>query len=815
MNSKHIEVAIALPVENSFIYAVPETLSSFVSVGKRVLVPFGRRRVTGYIMGMAEPDDRYKIKLILDVLDEKPLFPSSMIPFLKWISEYYMHPLGEVIQSALPRGLNIYDFVTVSITEAGKTQLSGSTLPPLQREILDKLAQGPRRLKALSLPDASNSKKKDIPNSLIQTMQKSGWLVKKRELKGGRTRARTERHVSLNSPDISCENLSEARKKIVAILKSKGEISVKALKERVPTALRLIKSFEKSNHVSIFEKGVYRDPFGESITPDQPRVLTGEQKKVVSEITGSLENGFTTYLLAGVTGSGKTEVYMQAAAEVIRKGRSVLVLIPEIALISQMERRFRARFGERIAVLHSGLSPGERYDQWMRIIHNEAAIAIGARSAIFAPFSNIGMIIVDEEHDTSYKQENGFPYNAKDIAVVRAKLSGGVAVLGSATPSVQSCYNVKTKKFVELRLNERVEKRPLPNVSVIDLRKTRDQKGIRRFITPQLYGAMNETLERGEQSLIFLNRRGFAGFPVCAACGDPVHCDNCDVTLTLHQSANAYKCHYCGFTLPAGSRCPTCNSPSIKLLGMGTEKLESALKSFFPDARIARMDRDTTARKGSLLKILRDIRNRNIDILVGTQMVAKGHDFPNITLVGIICADLSLCFPDFRAGERTFQLLAQVSGRAGRGDVPGRVILQTYNPSHFSIISAGEQDFKAFYDKEIVFRQALNYPPFSRLVQLKISGGDKVKTREFAEIMGDICNDLRKGDESFLASVEILGPVEASIFKIAKRYRWQILLKGNTGPLHQFVRQLMAQESAMFHHREVKIVADVDPFSMF
>lgn len=829
INSKHIEVAIALPVENTFTYAVPETLSSFVSVGKRVLVPFGRRRVTGYIMGVAEPDDHYKIRLILDVLDEKPLFPSSMIPFFKWISDYYMHPLGEVIQSALPRGLNLYDFVTVSITEAGKTQLSGNTLPPLQREILSKLTQGPCHLKSLSLPaqDAASSslfpsssskkrKKKDIPNSLIQTIEKSGWVAKKRELKGGRTRPRTERFVSLNRSDLSSVNLSEARKKIVAILKSKGEISVKALKEKVPTAPRLIKSLEKSNYISIFEKGVYRDPFGESITPDRPRVLTEEQENVVSEITGSLENGFTTYLLAGVTGSGKTEVYMQAAAEVIRKGRSVLVLIPEIALISQMERRFRARFGERIAVLHSGLSPGERYDQWMRIIHDEAAIAIGARSAIFAPFSDIGMIIVDEEHDTSYKQDNGFPYNARDIAVVRAKLSGGVAVLGSATPSVQSYYNVVTKKFVEVRLNERVEKRPLPDIRVVDLRKIRDQKGIRRFITPQLYGAMNETLERGEQSLIFLNRRGFAGFPVCAACGDPIHCDNCDVTLTLHQSAKAYKCHYCGFTLPAGSRCPTCNSLSIKLLGVGTEKLESALKSLFPSARVARMDRDTTTRKGSLLKILKDIRNRSIDILVGTQMVAKGHDFPNITLVGIICADLSLCFPDFRAGERTFQLLAQVSGRAGRGDVPGRVILQTYNPSHFSIVSAGEQDFKAFYDKEIIFRQALNYPPFSRLVQLKISGGDKVKTREFAEIMGDVCNDLRKGDESFSVSVEILGPVEASIFKIAKRYRWQILLKGlSAGTLHRFVRQLMAQESAMFHHREVKIVADVDPFFMF
>ncbi|MDM8552712.1 primosomal protein N' [Desulfobacterales bacterium HSG2] len=829
LNSPYIEVAVALPVENTFTYRVPETLSPFVSTGKRVLVPFGRRRVTAYVLSPTENTDKYEIRLILDVLDDTPIFPSSMIPFFKWIAGYYLCPVGEVIRSALPRGLNLYDFVTVSITQAGKKELSGDALTPLQRDILDRLDRGSCRLKDLSLPESKKNtesekdnpgkrgkrEKGDIPNSLIQAMDKQGWIVRERSLMGGRTKPRTERHISLNASDLPAEDLSEPKKKIIDIVKSEGEISVRELKKEVPTAPRLIKSLEKSGHISIFEKNVYRDPFGEPVTPDRPLSLTEEQEKVMREISGTLGNGFAAYLLAGVTGSGKTEVYMQLAAEVIRQGRSVLVLIPEIALISQMERRFRARFGECIAVLHSGLSTGERYDQWMRIINNEVTIAIGARSAIFAPFADIGLIIVDEEHDTSYKQESNFTYNARDIAVVRAKLMDGIALMGSATPSIQSYHNVTTGKFTEVTLSRRVEKRPLPDITVVDLRKSRDERGIRRFITPELHHAMSETFARGEQSLIFLNRRGFAGFPVCAACGDPIQCENCDVTLTLHRAENAYKCHYCGFTLPSASRCPTCNSPSIKLLGLGTEKVESAIRKLFPNARAARMDRDTTSRKGSVLKILKGLRDCNTDILVGTQMVAKGHDFPNITLVGIICADLSLCHPDFRAGERTFQLLAQVSGRAGRGDVPGRVILQTYNPEHFSIVSAVAQDFKAFYNKEVAFRKALSYPPYSRLIQLRISGKEKGKTRDFAREMGNICKELQKSDESFSASVQILGPIEAPVSKIAKRYRWQILLKGlSAGPLHRYVRRMMARWPAVFHNSNIKVTADVDPFFM-
>jgi primosomal protein N' (replication factor Y) (superfamily II helicase) len=805
-----IEVAIALPVYNTYTYRVPETLHELVATGKRVLVPFGRRRVTGYILGSAKGVNQEGIKTVLDILDETALFPPSMIPFFRWTADYYLHPIGDVIKCALPGGLNLYDIFTIAITEKGEDTHLNNSATSFENQILNRLKTGPCRFK-----DLNKDFNQHIPNALIHSMEKRGVIFCDRNLKGGATKPRMERYVSLLASDISMEQLSDSRKKIIETLKTFDEISVKKIQERVPFASKLLKSLELDGHVSIFQKKVYRDPFGEPIAPDTAHTLTKEQKRVIHNVTESLGRKFTTCLLSGVTGSGKTEVYMQLAAKTISMGYSVLVLVPEIALISQMERRFRARFGECVAVLHSGLSAGERYDQWMRIACREATIAIGARSAVFAPFEKIGIVIVDEEHDPSYKQEGGLRYNARDLAVVRAKLNHGVALLGSATPSIQSYYNSTTEKFKAVTLKNRIQKRPLAEITVVDLCKSRDSRGIRRFITPELHQEMKATLDRGEQVLLFLNRRGFASYPVCAACGDAIRCKNCDISLTLHQKINAYKCHYCGYTRASTSHCTSCGSGKILQLGMGTEKVEAAVTSLFPEARTARMDRDTTRRKGSILKILKGLRNQTIDILVGTQMVAKGHDFPNITLVGIICADLSLNFPDFRAGERTFQLLAQVAGRAGRGSAPGRVILQTYNPNHFAILSATHQDFEAFYNHEIVFRKSLNYPPFSRMVQLKISGKDPEKTRQHAQVIGDLCHTLRKNDPSFLKSVEILGPIEASLPKIAKQYRWQILLKcPSIKQLHRFLHQIWFENKANISTRDVNVVLDVDPFFM-
>ena len=809
-SSIHIEVAIALPVHNTYTYSVPEDLSALAFTGKRVLVPFGRRRVTGYILGSCKKIHPKEIKTVLDILDESSLFPSSMIPFFRWIADYYLHPIGDVIKSALPGGLNVYDDHILTLKTKGEQALAENSVTPLESEILDLLTVAPCRLKELR-----KKLHKQIPNALIYAMEGQGLIEHSWKLKGGTTKPKLERYVTLTGSNLSLDGLSDSREKIIAMIQAQGEISVRKLKAMVPSAPNLIKHLETAGYISIFNKRVYRDPFGETINSDIPHNLTQEQTTVVSTVMESLGRKFSACLLTGVTGSGKTEVYMQLAAKAIKGGYSVLVLVPEIALISQMERRFRARFGERIAVLHSALSPGERYDQWTRIVRGEVAIAIGARSAVFAPFKNIGIIVVDEEHDTSYKQDSRLRYNARDLAVVRAKLQNGVVLLGSATPSLQSYYNFKTNKFKGVTLKKRVEKRPLPEITMVDLRENRDVRGIRRFITPELHEAMRTTLGRGEQVLLFLNRRGFASYPVCSACGEAIQCKNCDISLTLHQAAKAYKCHYCGFTRAAVSNCKTCGSSKIRLMGLGTEKIESAVKTLFPDATVARMDRDTTRRKGSIIKILKGLRNQTIDVLVGTQMVAKGHDYPNITLVGIICADLSLNFPDFRAAERTFQLLAQVAGRAGRGSVPGNVILQTYNPNHSSILYATAQDFQAFYNDEIGFRENLNYPPFSRMVQLKISGKNKEKTRQHALALGDLCFYLKKTDKSFLRSLEILGPIEAPIPKIAKHYRWQIFLKGqNVKPLHRFLHKVWFENRAAIQNRDVKVVLDVDPFFM-
>ncbi len=567
--------------------------------------------------------------------------------------------------------------------------------------------------------------------------------------------------------------------------------------------------------IAIFDKPVYRDPFGESVTPDSPPKLTLDQQHVVSSVVKNLGGGFKAFLLAGVTGSGKTEVYMHAAARAIEKKLSVLVLVPEIALVSEIERRFRARFGECVAVLHSGLSAGERFDQWIRISNGQCSIVIGARSAIFAPLTDIGLIIVDEEHDTSYKQESRFRYNARDMAVIRARQEGAIALLGSATPSVQSVYNVANKKFNELSLQNRVFSQSMPDIHVVDLRKHKDYRGTRRFITVDLQKAIKTTLDRKEQVLLFLNRRGFASYPVCADCGEALKCRNCDITLTLHQKDNAYKCHLCGYSLPSVAACGHCGSSSIKRLGMGTEKIEATIKGLFPEARVARMDRDTVTRKGSLVKLLKGLRNHETDILIGTQMVAKGHDFPNITLVGIICADLSLNFPDFRAGELTFQVLAQVAGRAGRGKRPGRVILQTYNPDHFSITAATDHDFMKFYNQEISFRKIFKYPPFSRMIQLKISGRDREKTRHQAIAIGKMCDALKNENSDYKQWIDLLGPIEAPLSRVANRFRWQLIVKSEgVDLLHRFVRTLIFENGLHLSGHPVKIAVDVDPFFM-
>jgi primosomal protein N' (replication factor Y) (superfamily II helicase) len=828
-NSLYINVAIALPVYKTYLYEVPDKLAKNSEIGKRVLVSFGKRKVTGYILGYENEDKladfKGKVLEVIEILDENPIFPENMTDFFKWTSNYYFYPIGEVIKNGLPKGINLYDNIYYSIApnllpqkieEFNENEQKNS----FKKEILKTLSDSK---KGLTLKTLCRKLNKEIPPSFLKSMEKADFIIKSNRITGKSKRYKIQKYVKINSklkPDIYSDTYNEndlpkSQKKIIDILKEKKDIAVSKLSKRVSSPYNALKSLEKNKIITIFNKKIYRDPFGDAIEPDTPHALNSEQKEIVGKITSSLNYGFKTWLLAGVTGSGKTEVYMHIAKKCIENKKEVLILIPEIALISNIEKRFRARFGERVAVLHSGLSSGERYDQWMRIINKNAQIVIGARSSIFAPLCNIGAIIVDEEHDTSYKQADSFGYNAKDLAVVRAKLCGCAAVLGSATPSIQSYHNVLTKKYEGVYLNERIEKRALPRVQIVDMREKKGLKGIGSLISHELRKEIKETLSSKKQALLFLNRRGFASFPMCALCGAPIRCKNCDISLTFHKKDNAYKCHLCGYLKPADSICPACGSKSIKKMGFGTEKIEKAVSDIFPQARIARMDKDTTSKKGSIVKILKTVQDGDIDILIGTQMIAKGHDFPNITLVGIICADISLNFPDFRASEHTFQVLAQVAGRAGRGDTPGRVILQTFNPDHFSIITAKKQSHKEFFEKETEFRKILDYPPFSRLIQIKIKGKSFEDTEKHADLLGDICKKIQKKDKTFLNLIQILGPVESPISRISSMFRWQLLIKGKTfSSLHNFTKKLFYNNQRLFNDKKIKVVIDVDPFFM-
>mgnify|MGYP001053339603 CR=1 FL=1 len=801
-----IDVAVALPVHGSFTYRVPAGLGAAVEIGMRVLVPFGRRRATGYLLGPAPAAERREIKPLLGLLDERPIFPPQLIPLFRWAADYYLHPLGEVIQTALPGGLTVSEAPVVSLSEEGRRSLQGETLSSTERALLRELAGG--RLSVAGLRARLGS---GFRLETLVSLAARGWVLRETRLAGGRAKILYEQRVRRLPGGVDTAGLSGKKTLILRLLEEKGDVGVRELADRVPGAAAHLRGLAKAGLVERYGRRVFRDPFGDPIAPDEAPVLTAEQQAAVAAVEAA-RNEFACFLLNGVTGSGKTEVYLRAAAESLSANRNVLVLVPEIALITQTERRFRARFGDRVAVLHSGLSAGERYDQWCRILQGDARIAVGARSAVFAPFPDLGLIVVDEEHDSSYKQEGGLLYSARDLAVVRARHCGCPVILGSATPSLQSFYNVRGGKYAELRLPRRVQKRPMPVIRVVDLRTCRDLRGPGRFISAELKTALDETLAQGDQALLFLNRRGFASFPVCAACGSPLRCRHCDISLTLHQSAQLYRCHYCGFSRSADARCERCGSDKIKRLGLGTEKVEEAVRALFPQARIARMDRDTTERKGALVNFLKGLRERAIDILVGTQMVAKGHDFPDITLVGIVCADLSLSFPDFRAAEQTFQLLAQVAGRAGRGERPGRVVLQTYTPGHFSVQTAREQDYEQFYLHEIAFRQALGYPPVTRMVQLRIAGRDPQRTRRFAEEFGAECRLLQAADPDSAEAIRIMGPAEAAVPRIAGHYRWQILLNSSrSGTLRRFVLRLRADRPRRFADRHVRVVVDVDP----
>lgn len=636
----------------------------------------------------------------------------------------------------------------------------------------------------------------------------------------GKNQVKTKRVVNLN------QSAAET-KKTVSRLESKApkqtevlnyllanpeeKLTTTELAERANTSPGTIRRLKEKDLVSYSREEVKRIPYGEhNFSATAPFELTADQTAVFAQLKAALtEKEAETILLKGVTGSGKTEIYLQAIRKVIAGGGAAIVLIPEISLTPQTINRFKSRFGDQVAVLHSQLSAGERFDEWRRIKEGAAQIVVGARSAIFAPVKNLELIVIDEEHETTYKQENHPKYHAREAAIKRANAHQAVTLLGTATPSLESYYRTQQGDYKLLTLPDRIDDRPLPEVEIIDMREEL-KAGNRTMVSRQLKTELEKRLEAGEQSIIFLNRRGFSTFVQCRECGYVMECEHCDISLTYHEREQILKCHYCNYTTKVPDVCPDCGSKYIKHFGIGTQQVEEVLSEIFPTAEVVRMDRDTTTRKGSYRKILSRFKQGEIDILVGTQMVAKGHDYPNVTLVGVITADTALNLPDFRASERTFQLLAQVAGRTGRGDKGGEVVIQTYTPQHYSIQYAKEHDYQGFYNHEIVFREKSGYPPVGHLINLIVSDPEEEKTIQVAQKLGTIISS--KLDTLTNKEVELMGPVPASLAKLQGEYRWQLLLKGrDLSQLREVMQEARKELEAANNFKSVKIDIDVDP----
>lgn len=796
-----IEVVVGLPIDKTFTYAVPKELEKDIEIGKRVVVPFGKRHITAYIVNILNSiSANYEIKDILDILDIAPILSDEMLKLTQWIATYYLSSWGEVIESTLPPGINISTQTKIKFIKDMKDLEKNSSL---QFRVLELI----KKEKEINLAKLSKILKRPIYSIITSLAQKE--LIAIESFRKPTIKPKEIKVVKLSLPKerILASALTFRQRKIIEILAQHGSLEPDKLAEKAQTSIAPINNLINKNFLTVCTRQVEREPYkGKYFKPSYPFKLTQEQSLCLEVIKQSIQKGeFKVFLLHGITGSGKTEIYLQAIDEVLKRGKEVIVLVPEIALTPQTVERFKSRFLGKIAILHSKLSQGERYDQWHRIQSGEAKIVIGARSAIFAPLKNLGLIVIDEEHETTYKQYDATPrYHARDVGIMRAKLSNAVTILGTATPSLETFYNTSIGKSQYLHLPYRIDNRPLAEVEIIDM-KEEHKMGNHSIFSHRLKEAIADRLNKHEQVIIFLNRRGFATFIQCRDCGNTLKCPNCEITLTYHSADKMLKCHYCNFQKLTPQVCPKCQGHKIRYSGTGTQKVEDELQKLFPKARISRMDLDTTTPKMAHDNILSSFKSQGIDILVGTQMIAKGLDFPNVTLVGVISADVGLNLPDFRASERTFSLLTQVAGRAGRGHIPGLVIIQTYNPDHPTIQSAKTQDYNAFYTQEIVFRKELNYPPFTHIVNIVIKGKNEEETIKLAQIIG---SHLRTTQDK---TILILGPAPCPLTKIKEEYRWQILLKGKPQNLRQLLKSTLDEISIP---SDLKVSIDVDAVSM-
>lgn len=779
-SSGFVEVALPVPLRRTFTYKLAARLARRAQVGSRVVVPLGKRLLTGYVMDAfddlpADSEiDHEKIKSVSDVLDEAPLLTDEIIELARWTADYYLSFIGEVLRGSLPAGMSRKGQRQFSITSEGRDSLSGVLLPRHDREqVLAYLEEtgtvSEKELATAFGPSASKILKALSGDNLVSMTHSVGES-------GPKPKRRKAVRLLANGASTGDEKpFNPAQLRIIeALTEAGGEMHYTDLLARADVGGSPVNTLSKRARIEVFVEEVLRDPIGNADLPEIVEMtLTGEQETAFIKIAAALETDkYEGFLLHGVTGSGKTEVYIRAMRTALDRGRSSLMLVPEIALTPLFSRRLRAVFGSDVAILHSNLSAGERYDEWRRIHRGDARIAIGTRSAVFAPLRDLGLVIVDEEHDTSYRQHESPFYHARDVAVMRANFAGAVVVLGSATPSLETYFNAKKGKYEYLRLAKRVAQRKLASAEIVDMREVFKKAGKDVSFSPKLLEAIEETHQKGEQSIILLNRRGFSQFVLCRTCGETIKCRNCDITLTYHRRERKLICHYCNYQIDPPDRCPVCTSEYLYFVGEGTEKLEDQLIRRFPKLRIARIDRDTISRRRDMERILTEFSRGELDMLVGTQMIAKGHDFPNVTLVGVVSVDLGLGLPDFRSAERTFQLLTQVAGRAGRGDLGGRVLIQTYYPEHYALQHAREQDYEGFYDEEIKFREKMGYPPFFALASILIKHSDLNVATETAQ---KLRNALDESNRS--RACRILGPAPASLARLKGEHRLQILVK--------------------------------------
>jgi len=812
---QYIEVALPLPVRKTFTYEVPADLRAEVSPGKRVLVPCGRRILTGFVLGPARTLPSHTAILPLrQVLDGEISFPEKSLKLLLWVSRYYLQPVGEVIKAALPAGVQVRSQETLVLTAAGREALAKLAADSPERRILQELEA--RKEKEASF-SSLHKKYSTSLRTALERMKGKGWVERKEDLGKAQVREKKVNWVRFRTLQEGVR-LSPGQKEILDFLRKAGEVPLAELKARYKNVSPLLNRLKIRGLVEITPQEAFREPSWEGIDEwldGPPSVLTEDQKRALEKIYAALRSRkFQPFLLHGVTGSGKTEVYLRAIEETVSQGRQALLLVPEISLTGQLLAYFRSRIQYPMAVLHSGLSAGERYDEWRRVRKGLVQLVIGARSAVFAPLESPGIIIVDEEHDPSYKQEDKVRYHARDLALVRGKMENAVVILGSATPSLESYHNALEGKFQLLSLPARIDQRPLPEIRLLDMRQEQGEGTERPVFSLALRESLQQSLARGEQALLFLNRRGFSTFALCRDCGFVYKCPNCSVSLTYHLPDKTFRCHYCDHVLPAPDRCPECASPGVLLFGIGTQRLEDEIKKMLPQVPVSRMDRDTTTRKGSHQKILGQVRRGDVNLLIGTQMITKGHDFPRVTLVGVLAADLSLNVPDFRAGERTFQLLTQVAGRAGRGNLPGKVFIQSFTPQHYSIQMAQSHDYAAFYRQEIQFRREADYPPFVRLINLRLESNSESRLLKYAQALeARVQRILKRGKNR--GEVEVLGPAMAPLARLKGKHRCQMLFKGRRwSSLHEFTEEVISRVEEEIPARGVKLTVDVDPVHM-